>query len=252
MGPGDLEVWSNHFEYHAAHPSEVEQGISDCLTRDETRLIAGSIATAQLGREWAGPDLLSLAERVAQTKRIPHLARITELLIHEELRHASLLCAFMRDHWIPLKRSGWRSGLFGNLRWPARLDRQLTVLIGVELIGIVYYRALESVTDCQRLRLLCRIIVSDKLAHIGFESEVLAVLRAGRAEPYRLFSLPAHRIVFACTALTVWLSHRSVLRGAGHTARSFLRCCLARYDFYRGPALVGTAPVPELLRQAPR
>ena len=242
MGPGDLEIWSNHFEYHAAHPGNVAQDVSDRLTRGEMRLIAGSVATAQLGRAAAGPDLLSTAERFAQAKRIPHLAGIVELLIHEELRHASLLCAFMRDHWIPLKKSGWRSRLFGHMRWPGRLDQQLTVLISAELIGIVYYRALESVTDCQRLRLLCRIIVSDKLAHVGFASEVLAMLRAGRAEPYRVFTRPAQRIVFACTALTVWLSHRSVLRGAGHTARSFLRCCLAQHDFYRGPTQVRSVP----------
>ena len=248
MGPADLEVWSNHFEYHAAHPSDVVHGISDRLTRDEVRLIAGSIATAQLGRESGGPDLLSSAERFAQTRRIPHLDRIIELLIHEELRHASLLSAFMRDHWLPLKRSGWRSRLFGLMRWPVRLDRRLTLLISAELIEISYYRALESVTDCQRLRLLCRIIVSDKLAHVGFVSEVLAMLQAGRAVRFCIFTQPAHRTLFAGTAFIVWLSHRSVLRRAGHSARSFLRCCLAQYDFHRGPTRARAAPVPGILR----
>jgi hypothetical protein len=242
MGPGDFEVWSNHFEYHAAHPSDVAQGISDRLTRDEVRLIAGSIASAQLGRQLADPGLLSSAERFAQERCIPHLARIVELVIHEELRHSSLLVAFMRDHWLPLKRCGWRSRLFGLMQWRARLDRRLTMLISAELTGIVYYRALESVTDCQRLRLLCRIIVSDKLAHVGFESEVVAMLRAERLPRIRLSAQPAQRVVFVCIALMTWLSHRSMLRRAGHDARSFVRCCLMQYDFYLGPIRPRTDP----------
>jgi hypothetical protein len=36
----------------------------------------------------------------------------------------------------------------------------------------------------------------------------------------------------------VWFTHRSVLRRAGYSARSFLRSCLAQYAFYLEP----TAP----------
>jgi hypothetical protein len=248
MGPGDLEVWSNHFEYHAQRPSDVPQGISDCLTRNELELITGSIASVQLSGQAAGPDLLDATERFAQTKRIPHLARVMELLIHEELRHASLLCAFMRDHWVPLKRSGWAYPLLGYIRRSAGLHWQLSSLFSAELVGIVYFRSLESVTDCQRLRLLCRVIVSDKLAHVGFESELLAMLRAGRAAPLYFFTRPAHRIFFVCTALMVWLVHRRVLHRAGHNARSFLHRCLAQYDFYRGPTQVRTSVVQGILR----
>ena len=248
MGPGDLEVWSNHFEYHAERPSDVPQGISDCLTPDGLELIAGSIATVQLGGQMAGPDLLDAADRFAQAKRIPHLARVMELLVHEELRHASLLCAFMRDHWVPLKRSGWAYPLLGYIRRFAGLHWQLSALFSAELVGIEYFRSLESVTDCRRLRLLCRVIVSDKLAHVGFESELLAMLRAGGTAPLRAFTRPAHRTLFVCTALMAWLVHRRVLHRAGHNARSFLHCCLAQYDFYGGPAQVRTSVVQGILR----
>jgi hypothetical protein len=43
MGPGDLEVWLNHFEYHALHPRRVPHGVVDVLRPDERRLIAGSL-----------------------------------------------------------------------------------------------------------------------------------------------------------------------------------------------------------------
>jgi hypothetical protein len=41
------------------------------------------------------------------------------------------------------------------------------------------------------------------------------------------------------TAIVVWLTHRSVLRRAGHSACGFLRACLAQYTFYLKPAASG-------------
>jgi len=235
MGPVDLEVWSNHFEYHALRPSDVAQDTSDCLRPEELRLIANSIATVQLGEQAAGPELLRATERFSQTKRTAHLARIIELLIHEELRHGSLLHVFMRNHWIPMKRSGWSYPLSGFMRGLAGLHWQLSMLISAELTGIVYYRALESVTDCQRLRLLCRVVVSDKLAHVGFESELLTALRADRPASLQALMRSAHRTFFTSAAVVVWWTHRAVLHRAGHSAGSFLRSCLAQYEFYMEP-----------------
>lgn len=241
MGPGDLEVWSNHFEYHALRPSDVAPDTSDCLKPDELRLIANSLATVQLGEQAAGPELLRATERFAQTKRIAHLARIIELLIHEDLRHGSLLHVFMQKHWIPMKRSGWSYPLSGCIRGLAGLHWQLSMLINAELTGIVYYRALESVTDCQRLRLLCRVIVSDKLAHVGFESELLATLRADRRASLQALMRLAHRTFFTSAAVVVWWTHRPVLHRAGYSARSFLRSCLAQYAFYMERTRVAVA-----------
>jgi hypothetical protein len=91
------------------------------------------------------------------------------------------------------------------------------------------------ITDSERLQVLCRTIVSDELAHVGFESQLLLTLRGGRAARWRTLTGPAHRIFFASTAVVVWMTHRSVLRRAGHSGRSFLRSCRAQYDFYLEP-----------------
>jgi hypothetical protein len=109
------------------------------------------------------------------------------------------------------------------------------VLICAELIGKVYYRALEAATGCQRLKVLCRFLVCEELAHIGFESQLLLMLRAERPAPLRALMRLAHRTFFAGTACVVWLTHRPVLRRAGYDARSFLRSCLAHYAFYLEP-----------------
>jgi hypothetical protein len=236
MGPVDLEIWLNHFEHHVRHPARVPHGLSDVLRRDELQLIASSIATFQLGEQSEGRTLRRAAERYARVEQLPHLARIIDLLIREEQRHASLLRAFMQDHRIPLKSNDWTDWVFRHSRRLAGLRLYIYVLISAELIGHVYYRALESATDCERLRALCRIIVSDELAHVGFESQLLFSMQAGRAAPLRAWTRWAHRTFFATTAMVVWFTHRALLRRAGHGARSFLRSCLAQYGFYLGAA----------------
>ena len=241
MSPVDFEIWLNHFEHHAQHPRCVPHGLSDLLRPDERRLIASSIATFQLGEQSEGRTLLQAAQRFAHGRRIPALVRIAELFIREEQRHAALLRAFMEDHHIALKRTDWTDRVFRLVRRLAGLELYIYILISAELIGIVYYRALEAATDCQRLKVLCRGLVSDELAHVGFESQLLLALRAGRAAPVQALMRLAHRAFFAVTASVVWLTHRSVLRQGGYGARSFLGVCLSQYAFYLEPVNVTRA-----------
>jgi hypothetical protein len=235
MSPKDLEIWLNHFEHHALRPCRVPHGLSDVLMPDERELIASSMATFQLGEQSDGRTLLRAAERFARTHEMPHLVRIIDLLIREERRHASLLRAFMQDHRVPLKRTDWTDRFFRRIRRLAGLQLYLGVLISAELIGTVYYRALASATDCRRLQVLCRTLVADELAHVGFESQLLLALQARRSPSSRAMTRAAHLIFFAGTVIVVWLTHRPVLRRAGHGARSFLRACLAQYTFYLRP-----------------
>jgi hypothetical protein len=238
MSAVDFEIWLNHFEHHARHPRCVSRGVSDLLTPDERRLIANSIATFQLGEQSEGRTLLRAAQRFAHGRRVPALVRIVELFIREEQHHAALLRAFMEDHHIALKKTDWTDRVFRLVRRFAGLEFYLYILIGAELIGIMYYRALEAATNCRRLTVLCRVLVSDEFAHVGFESQLLLALRAGRGAPVQALMRLAHRAFFASTAGVVWLTHRSVLRQGGYGARSFLRGCLSQYAFYLEPVNV--------------
>jgi hypothetical protein len=255
MFQGDFEVWLNHFEHHAKHPRCGPHGLSDLLRPDERRLIASSIATFQLGEQSEGRTLLRAAQRFADERRILALVRIVELFIREEQRHAALLRAFMQEHRIALKKIDWTDGVFRRLRRLAGLELSLHIIISAELVGIVYYRALEAATGCQRLVMLCRTHVSDELAHVGFESQLLLALRAGRAAPVQTLIRLAHRAFFAGTAGVVWLTHRSVLRRAGHGARSFVSACLAQHAFYLEPVnvtLASTSSIEQLRRRVNR
>lgn len=241
MAQVDFEIWLNHFEYHAQHPRCVPHGLSDRLSPDERGLIASSVATFQLGELSDGRVLLRAAQRFACAGRIPALVRITELIIREEQRHAALLRDFMEEHHIALKTTAWTDRVFRRVRRLAGLELYLYVLISAEVIGIVYYRALESATGCRRLRALCRVLVSDELAHVGFESQLLLTLRANRSAPVQALMRLAHRAFFLGTAGVVWLTHLSVLSKGGYGARSFLRVCLSQYAFYLEPMNVALA-----------
>jgi hypothetical protein len=244
MFPFDLSVWLNHFEYHARRPRTLPSALADSLTAAERSLIARSIAVFQLGESSEGRTLQRAAEGFAARHGAEGLARIVSLLIREEQHHAALLRDFMARHGIALRPFDWTDGIFRRLRRLAGLELYVHVLISAELVGIVYYRALESVTACQRLRVLCRMLVADELAHVGFESQLLLALRMRRVAPLRFAQRCGHRGFVAGAALLVWCTHRLLLRAAGYRAGSFLRMCLAQYDFYLEPARIPLAAFP--------
>ena len=235
----DLKIWLNHFEYHAEHPRRVPDGLSAVLKADERRLIADSIATFQLGEQSDGGTLLRAAQRFAQLHAAAALVRIIELFIREEQRHAALLRAFMEEHGIAVKQRDWTDRVFRRVRRLAGFELCVHVLIAAELIGNVYYRALEAATGCQRLKVLCRTLVADELAHVGFESQLLLALRAQQPAAVRAAIRWTHRAFFAGVSCVVWLTHRAVLRRAGYGMASFVRACRAQYAFYLEPGAIG-------------
>ena len=231
----DFEIWLKHFEHHGQRSRCLPSGLASGLTSEERRRIAGSIATFQLGEQSEGHTFLRAAKDFAQAQSIPALARIVELLIREEQGHAALLLAYMKDNDIAPKRTHWTDRWFRRLRRLAGLELYLQVLISAELVGIVYYRALERSTNCPKLKILCRVLVSDELAHVGFESQMLLALRARRASPLRSLMRLAHQGFFMATAAVVWVTHGAVLRHSGYRALTFLRACRSQYAFYLEP-----------------
>jgi hypothetical protein len=231
----NLRIWLNHFEYHAQQPRGAGGGAMSALAPQERRLIARSIATFQLGEQSAGTGLLRAANRFAAARGDELLSHITELFIREQQRHARLLREFMDEHGIRARCLHWSDVIFRRVRRLAGFELYLHVLITAELIGNVYYRALESITSCQRLRTLCRTLLADELAHIGYESELILELRAQRPAAMRTVIRLLHRAFFCGAAAAVWISHRAVLRRAGHSAAGFLRCCLEQYAFHLDP-----------------
>ena len=243
MVPG-LDIWLNHFEYHANALRAVPEDLPNVLTPEEREAIADSIATFQLGEQSEGGTLLRAAKHFAGKHDVQGLVRITELFIREEQHHATLLGTFMDAHGIPRKQRDWTDWIFRGFRKLAGYELCLHVLTAAELIGNVYYRALETATGCQRLRVLCRMLVADELAHIGFDSDVLLALRSRRSPFVRWIMGVVHRVFLLCVASVVWFTHDDVLRRAGYGPKSFLRACDAQFTFYlRSPITAGSPAV---------
>jgi hypothetical protein len=231
----NLRIWLNHFEYHAEQPRGTPGGSLNGLRPEERRLIGRSIAMLQLSEQSDGTGLLRAAYRFARGHGDELLPRITELFIREHQRHARLLRELMDAHGIRSKRGHWTDAIFRRVRRLAGFELYLHVLITAELLGNVCYRALESATGCQRLRVLCRTLSADELAHIGYESELILELRARRSTVSRALIRLAHRAFFCGAACAVWVAHHAVLRHAGYTAGDFLRTCRAQYAFHLDP-----------------
>jgi hypothetical protein len=228
----DLPVWLAHFRSQAAHPRLVPTTLDDTLTGRERRLIAPSIAMFQLGESSPGTRLRQAVRQHCGSQHDHAFIEIFNLLIGEEQRHASLLGEFMQDHEISLRERDFTDRAFRALRRLGGLEARLRILVTAEIIGIVYYRALEVVTDCRRLQILCRTIAADELAHVAFESQLLLQMRDGRRGIAKLLAGAWEQCVLSAASLVVFAMHRRVLRSAGYGPALFLHDCRSQYAFY--------------------
>jgi rubrerythrin len=228
----DLPIWLAHFRGQAAHPRLVPTTLDDTLSARERRLIAQSIATFQLGESSQGAQLRQAVREHCAAQDDQSCIEIFNLLIAEEQRHASLLGAFMQDHEIAQRERALTDQAFRALRRLGGLEARLRILVTAEIIGIVYYRALEVVTDCRRLQILCRAIAADELAHVAFQSQLLLQMRSGRNGMAKLLSSAWEQCVLSAAALVVFATHRRVLKSAGYGAALFVHDCRSQYAFY--------------------
>jgi hypothetical protein len=228
----DLRVWLDHFEYHALRRCSMPEWLPDDLTAYERRLIGESIAALQLRERSAGRALLHAARQHGRTSELHALPRIVALLVAEERHHAALLGRFMDQHGLPRKRRQGLHRFLHAMRRFASFEVQIAALVGADLIRKVCYRALESATGCRQLQTLCRTLVADELAHVGFESDLLHAIHSRKSSLARTTGLLARRAFFASAALAAWLTHRKVLRAAGYRRHSFLQACSSQYTFY--------------------
>jgi hypothetical protein len=233
----DLRVWLDHFEYHATRRCAMPERLPDDLTAYERRLIAESVAALQLRERSAGRALLHAARKNGRTPELAALPRIVAFLVAEERHHAALLGAFMDQHGVPRKHRHGAHRALHAMRPLASFELQLAALVSADLIRKVCYRALESATGCQQLQTLCRTLVADELAHVGFESDLLHAIHARKSAIARTIGLMAQRAFFAAASVAAWFTHRKVLRAAGYRMDTFLRACSSQYAFYLEPSV---------------
>jgi hypothetical protein len=148
------------------------------------------------------------------------------LFIAEEQRHASDLGRFLRLNGIPLVKTTFADRVFRKLRnlFPG-LELSISVLVTAEIIAKVYYAAVQQATGSRILRRLCEQILRDEEAHVPFQGEQIARLRAGRRPLASAGTMLLQQFLFCGAVVVVWQRHRSVMQRAGSRFAEWWRSC---------------------------
>ena len=101
--------------------------------------------------------------------------------------------------------------------------RDCQASVTAEVIAKVYYAALREATGSRLLRRLCDQILRDEVAHVHFQTERLAVLRAGRSSWRVRFSSSLHRFLMFGTIFVVWHKHGRAMKHGGYSFGRFWR-----------------------------
>jgi hypothetical protein len=208
------------------------------LTDDERHAIAASVQEFQLGESSEGRHLYAAACAYAARTGDQAYVSAIEAFIREEQRHARDLGRFLMAEGIPLTKASWPDVVFRWLRRGAGLETTVSVLITAEIIAQVYYAALHDATQSPVLRALCDRILADEAAHVRFQAERLAVLRASRGHVGVALAVAAQRLLFAGATLVVWRGHRRALLRGGFSFRRYWGQCWQRF----GDAVVMMEP----------
>lgn len=193
------------------------------VTATELEAIAESVKEFQLGESSEGRNLITAARRYAAQSGDAAYVEALLLFIAEEHRHARDLGRFLDLAGVPRARHSWADAVFRWLRRGAGLETSIVVLVTAEVIAKVYYAALREATASPLLRRLCDQILSDEVAHVQFQTERLAILRAGRRRPLIVLGAALHRFLLAGTCVVVWHKHGRAMKAGGYGFVRFWR-----------------------------
>lgn len=235
--------WRLHFEHNAQTLLPIPWEIGPELTPEERAAVATSLQEFQAGEHSEGRHLYRFAQAYAAETGDHEYVRAIRLFIAEEQRHARDLGRFLTLNGLPLVHTTVADRIFRWLRnLVSSLEVSIAVLITAELIAKVYYAALREATASVILRRLCDQILSDEEAHVRFQSQQLARLRAGRSPVATSAAVVAQRLLYAGTVLLIGWSHRRVRRRAGLTFSGWWRWCWWEFDALWGWAATLDVP----------
>lgn len=233
--------WCRHFRNNAASRRQIPWETVSRLTDGERRAVARSVQVFQRGESGEGRHLLRCTRTYAERTGDAAYVTAVTLFIREEQRHAADLGRFLDEAAIPRIAGNWSDALFRWLRHRAGLELTIAVLVTAEILAKVYYAALRDATDCRALRVLCEQILCDEVAHVQFQCEQIARLRAAGPRWKNSLKRFFHACLYAGTMGVVWLSHARTFRRAGMGFRTF--CRRAWREFRQAAAIMRREPV---------
>lgn len=225
-----LKDWHDYFIQNSLNKDNFTWDAKDTLAQEEKRCIEKSVAAFQLGEYSEGKGLLKSAEIYARQCDDEYLVKITKLFIAEEQNHALLLQRFMTLHQMKLMQRNWTDTIFRRLRKNVGYELSVTVLITAEIISLVYYQALQRSTRSNLLKKICDKILTDEMAHVKYESEMLGSIRQTKSTLSKAIISFLHRFLFIGTVFVVYLSHRKVINRGKYDFSSFVAACWLEFS----------------------
>jgi hypothetical protein len=224
--------WVDHFRWNGSVAMRIPWHLGPDLSDEERAAIAHSIQMFQLGEDGEGRHLMRYAKQWAERTGDTAYPEAIRMLIAEEQRHAGVLGRFMEINGIARIKRGCTDGIFRRVRNVlGSMEISISVLVTAEIIAKVYYPALSAATASVVLHEICEQILREEIAHVEFQTEQLARIRAGRPA-YSIWATRfCHRLLFYPTLIVVGLSHRIALRRGGLSLRQFFIRC--HHEFVR-------------------
>ena len=220
------QEWVDYFRWNGTVAMRIPWHLGADLPEDERNLIAHSIAVFQLGESGEGRHLMRYAREWARRSGDDFYCEAARLHIAEEQRHSAVLRRFMSINTIASLQRGSSNAIFRTLRNAlGSLEISIAVLVSAEMIAKVYYPALSRATQSEVLRALCDQIQREEITHVEFQIEQLARLRTGRSFLFSRATRLLHRVLYYPTVLTVWVTHRRVLKAGGLSFTTFWSQC---------------------------
>ena len=224
--------WHEHYLKNLSSRLDVPWDRGGEITASERRAIAKSLRAWQLGETSDGRHLLAAARRYAEQQDDPFFLEAVRLFIKEEQRHGAELGRFLDLAGIPRVVRDWGDSLFRAFRYAIpSMEIWVTVVIMVETLALIYYRAIRDATGSTVLRRICDQILRDEVHHVRFQYERLAILYRRRPPLLRKLTLRLQRVLFAGIVLAVWAGHRRALTAGGFDFGNYWRAAWMRMRF---------------------
>jgi hypothetical protein len=217
--------WLDYFRANAENLLDIPWGDGAGVTPEELAAIASSVREFQLGESSDGRRGLAIARAYAGRCGDHLYPDAVAALFSEEHRHAAALGRFLELAGEPLLAHSWGDIVFRQLRRAFNLELLIAVLLTVELIAKVYYRALHDATRSPLLRRICAQILRDEKPHVQFHFERFALMRRFRPRWLITVCHGLQRFLFAGTCFVVWRNHRRALCAGGYGWRRWCRAC---------------------------
>ncbi len=224
--------WHEHYLGNSDSLLEIPWELGAELTADEKRAVGKSLSAWQLGETSDGKHLMNAARRYAEQQDDPFFVEAVRLFIQEEQRHGAELGRFLDLAGIPRVGRNWGDTLFRAFRYAIpSMEIWVTIVIMVETLALIYYRAVRDATGSKVLRRICDQILRDEVHHIRFQYERLAILLRRRPAWLLRATLRLHRVLFGGIALAVWAGHHRALAAGSFDFRTYWRSAWMRMTY---------------------